>query len=67
MDAWLIKTGEPSIKIGISGGFGVTLAIKNTGKEDLLDVKWSVDINGAIFFGRKEGIIPSLNRGRNKN
>ena len=32
--------------------------------QDLLDVKWSVDINGAIFFGRKEGIIPSLNRGK---
>ena len=60
-DVWLIKVEEPTILVDISGGFGVSAVIKNTGEEDLSNVRWSLDVDG-ILFARKqvEGTITLL-------
>ncbi len=49
----------------ISGGFGVTAVVENTGIENLTDLKWSISIEGNITFigGYKEGNIDLLKPG----
>ncbi|MEA2053704.1 MAG: hypothetical protein U9O96_01085 [Candidatus Thermoplasmatota archaeon] len=64
-DVWLIKTAEPTIKIELTGsGLGVSALIKNTGKEDLHDINWSIYVEGIVFTGGyTHGVIPLLPAG----
>ncbi len=45
-------TRMPSqIEIVISGGFGITITIRNISGENLSGIEWSVELDGLIFFG----------------
>jgi len=60
-DVWLIRTTEPIILTDISGGFGLSIIIKNLGSEDISNIQWSVDLSGIIFIGKTmDGSISSL-------
>ncbi len=60
-DIWLIKTGEPTLQIEGSCG---SVVIKNTGEEDLSDLKWSIYVDGMVLTGGyTHGIIASLPAG----
>lgn len=50
------------LDITIRGGFGVSAIIKNIGTKELIDIPWSITLDGKlIFFGQtKSGIITSL-------
>jgi len=57
-DVWLIRTTEPIIHTDISGGFGLSIIIKNLGSEDISNIQWSVDLSGIILIGKTmEGSI----------
>ena len=64
-DVWLIKLGEPSpqTQTEISGGFGLSVVIKNVGETDLYDLRWSFELNGLILILNKHGTIASLPAG----
>jgi hypothetical protein len=49
----------------ISGGFGVSAVVENTGMENITDLKWSISLVGNITFfgGYKEGNIDLLKPG----
>jgi len=61
---WLIKVNEfPAITSieDVSGGFGMSVTVKNIGGTDASNIAWSIDVNGTVFVGQhSEGIIPSL-------
>jgi hypothetical protein len=45
----------PSLEIeSISGGFGVTATIANTGVVDATDVNWTIALQGLVFFGKQQ-------------
>ena len=47
--------GDPCyIELEISGGFGVTVVVKNTGEEDFTDVEWSIILDGGFIILGKE-------------
>ncbi|RLF30597.1 MAG: hypothetical protein DRN07_08375, partial [Thermoplasmata archaeon] len=58
---------EPLLVIDeISGGFGLSVVIRNTGTEEAYDVKWSaeIDSDGLMLFGtHREGVISSIAAG----
>jgi hypothetical protein len=64
-DVWLIKLGEPSpqTQTEISGGFGLSVVIKNVGETDLSELRWSFELNGLILIGNTDGTITSLPAG----
>jgi len=64
-DVWLIKLGEPSpqTQTEISGGFGLSVVIKNVGETDLSELRWSFESNGLILILNKHGTIASLPAG----
>jgi hypothetical protein len=46
---------EPELDIGeISGGFGITSSVKNTGTGDATDVEWSITLDGGLIILGKE-------------
>jgi hypothetical protein len=47
-DIWLLKVREPAILLDISGRFGISAVVKNTGSKDLSNVKWTLDIEGIL-------------------
>jgi hypothetical protein len=49
----------------ISGGFGVSAVIENTGNAAATDVQWSIELEGGlVILGRKTtGTIPTLEPG----
>ncbi len=50
-----------SIQIKIFGGFGISALVTNTGEESLSNIRWSILLNGSIFFGSyAEGVIDTL-------
>ena len=57
-----IQREIPNVTITITGGIGVSAAIKNTGETTLTNLNWSITLDGAlIFIGKtKSGTIPSL-------
>lgn len=62
------KAGEVSAPIieieSISGGFGVTAEISNTGNADATDIEWSMNFDGGVFVGsEKSGTISTLAAG----
>jgi len=62
------KAGEVSAPIieieSISGGYGVTAKISNTGNADTTDVEWSISFDGGVFVGaEKSGTISTLAAG----
>ncbi|MBN1280647.1 MAG: right-handed parallel beta-helix repeat-containing protein [Candidatus Thermoplasmatota archaeon] len=62
MEPW----GEvsPDVQITVSGGFGVTVSVKNSGWEDLSSLEWRVGFEGAVLLLPRqrsfEGTIPTL-------
>ncbi len=61
VDAWLVKTAEPAVKIWISGGFGLHVLIKNIADDELHDIGYSIEFSGLIFIGREStGFISSI-------
>jgi hypothetical protein len=66
---WLVDTvtirdvEAPALEIGeISGGFGITSSIENTGTGDATDVEWSITLDGGLIILGKEttGMISTL-------
>jgi len=53
------------VEITITGGFGVSATIKNTGTTDLSNIAWSITLDGTlVFVGKtKSGTIASLAAG----
>lgn len=55
---------EPHLEITITGGYGVTITVKNIGENQLSDLDWNTDISGGILLlplqKHKQGLIPSL-------
>jgi hypothetical protein len=60
--SFTIQREIPNVTITITGGFGVSAIIKNTGETTLTDLSWSMSLDGAlIFIGKtKSGTIASL-------
>jgi hypothetical protein len=58
--------GAPIIEIGeITGGFGVHVEIRNTGNNNVMNVQWTITLNGLVFFSRENNgtftkIIPGF-------
>jgi hypothetical protein len=52
----------PQIEIGaISGGFGITAELRNTGIVNATNVNWTVTLKGLVIFGKvKTGTIPQI-------
>ncbi|MCK5030107.1 MAG: exo-alpha-sialidase [Thermoplasmatales archaeon] len=61
-DVYFAALPAPIISVeSVSGGFGVSAAIKNDGTADATNVPWSIDLDGSVFVGaHAEGVIPSL-------
>jgi hypothetical protein len=59
----------PVINIkSVSGGFGISAVIENTGTGDATDVQWSISLEGGLIILGKEtsGTIPILAAGESK-
>jgi hypothetical protein len=57
---------EPELEIGeISGGFGITSSVKNTGEGEATDVDWSITLDGGLIILGKEttGNFPTIAAG----
>lgn len=68
-EIWLIKLGEkPTLKITkMSGGFGISVVVKNIGLQDLSELGWLIHLDGKlfpfenVFYGKEKiGVIPTL-------
>ena len=45
----------PALSIeSISGGFGVTATVSNTGSEDASNVDWTISFDGGVFVGKEK-------------
>ena len=63
----------PHLEIeSISGGFGITAIIVNSGVVDAIDVNWTITLQGLVFFGQQQtgtiakimpGFSPSISSG----
>ena len=53
LSTYTINISAP-ITIAINGGIGVNAQIKNMGSVDLIDVQWSIHLEGGIIFIGKE-------------
>jgi hypothetical protein len=65
-DVYFASMPAPLISIeSVSGGFGVSAVIKNSGTADAINVPWSIDlVGGLILVGdHAEGTIPALSPG----
>jgi hypothetical protein len=57
---------EPNVEIGtITGGFGITAVIKNSGGVDATNVNWSISLSGGVvLLGRENtGSFPTISSG----
>jgi hypothetical protein len=55
------------ININISGGFGLTITVNNTGTEDIANLSWKISLNGSMVFPKeKQGSLPWLVVGRSE-
>jgi hypothetical protein len=52
----------PQIEIGtISGGFGITVEIQNSGIANATNVNWTISLKGLVLFGKvKIGTVPQI-------
>ena len=54
----------PDINITITGGFGISVAIKNLGSSDLTNISWNLSLDGGIiFFGKQKSGITDVKAG----
>jgi hypothetical protein len=58
-------TTPPQLSITITGGFGISATIKNTGTTDVTNIDYTINLDGKlIFFGKsKNGTIATLAAG----
>jgi len=57
---WSFTTGEipPELEIGnITGGFGVSVEIKNIGAGDAYDIEWGINFNGGFILIPNGGYV----------
>jgi len=60
-DIYYASLPAANIEIGLSGGFGITVHISNTGSESASNLQWSMEISGLVFIGKTaSGTINSL-------
>ncbi|MEA2054053.1 MAG: hypothetical protein U9O96_02890 [Candidatus Thermoplasmatota archaeon] len=53
-DIYFDTLDMPIVGIGeISGGFGITATITNTGTADAENVEWSISLSGLVFLGKE--------------
>ncbi len=53
-DVYFDTLDMPIIGVGeISGGFGISATITNTGTADAENVEWSISLDGLVFLGRE--------------
>jgi hypothetical protein len=60
------KSVEEGLQIPfISGGFGISAQLENSGSENVTNLKWSITVEGNMVFlgGYKEGNIPVIKPG----
>ncbi len=59
----------PSLEIpGVSGGFGLTATVSNTGTAPAENVAWTIDLSGPVFVGNHaEGTIDVLPPGESED
>lgn len=64
-DIYFDTLDMPIIGIGeVSGGFGITATITNTGTADAENIEWSISLTGLVFLGRETtGVIERLPAG----
>ncbi len=63
-DIYFATLPAPIITISISGGFGVSVEISNSGTVAAENLDWSIDLSGLVFMGsHAEGTIASLEPG----
>ena len=54
----------PDINVTITGGFGISVAIKNLGSSDLTNISWNLSLDGGIiFFGKQKSGITDVKAG----
>ena len=54
----------PDINVTITGGFGISVAIKNLGSSDLTNISWNLSLDGGIiFFGKQKSGITNVKAG----
>ena len=54
----------PDINVTITGGFGISVAIKNLGSSDLTNISWNLSLDGGIIlFGKQKSGITVVKAG----
>jgi hypothetical protein len=58
-------TNPPQLTITITGGFGISATIKNTGTTDMTNIDYTISLNGGlVFIGKsRNSTIPTLAAG----
>jgi len=61
-DVLVIKVSEPSIKIDIKRGNGLSFIITNNGDNDINNLEWNLKLEGFLLTGSSysEGVIDAL-------
>ncbi len=64
-DIYYASLPAPNIQVTLSGGFGITMHISNTGSEAASNLQWSIQFSGLVFIGKvKSGSVDNLAPGQ---